>query len=206
MNMLFGVIFAISSVILLFSSPETFLSTLIDGSSFAASVCISLIATYAVWLGVMQLWKDSGLSRKISKLLRPATKKLFLTDDDETLDNVCMNLSVNLLGISGAATAYGVRAAQLLDKSSESEYASAMLFILNATSIQLIPTSIIVMRVSLGSIAPADILLPTLLATTFSTLLGALLCRILIPPKRKKAVCSIRENRAFFKKTKGAGI
>ena len=204
--MLFGVIFAISSVILLFSSPETFLSTLIDGSSFAASVCISLIATYAVWLGVMQLWKDSGLSRKISKLLRPATKKLFLTDNEDTLDNVCMNLSVNLLGISGAATAYGVRAAQLLDKSSESEYASAMLFILNATSIQLIPTSIIVMRVSLGSIAPADILLPTFIATTFSTLLGAVLCRILIPPKSKKAVRSIRENRTFFKKMKGAGI
>ena len=94
---------------------------------------------------------------------------------------------------------YGVRAANLLDKTEHAEYASAMFFILNATSIQLIPTSIISVRMALGSAAPADIALPTLIATVFSTLLGAMLCRIFIPPKKA-------ENTAFFLKRKGAGI
>jgi spore maturation protein A len=74
-----------------------------------------------------------------------------------------------------------------------------MFFILNATSIQLIPTSIISVRMALGSVAPADVALPTLIATVFSTLLGAVLCRIFIPPKKAKKT-------AFMLKKKGAGI
>lgn len=203
MNALFGIIFLIANVFLLFLNPENFLSTLIDGASFAATVCVSLVATYSVWLGLIQVWKDSGVSRAVSKLLRPLAKKLFRTQDEETLDNVCMNLSVNLLGISGAATPYGIRSAQLLAKSEESEYASAMFFILNATSIQLIPTSIIAMRTSMGSAAPADILLPTLLTTAFSTLLGALLCRLLIPLKKKKSVLAQSRGYGYLQKTRG---
>ena len=131
------------------------------------------------------MWKESGITRKISKLLKPLAKKLFKTNDSETLDCVCMNMSVNLLGISGAATPYGIRGAQLLDKSPNAEYASAMLFVLNATSLQLIPTSIIGVRVSLGSIAPTDIVVPTLITTLLSTLIGVLLTRLLIPPTKK---------------------
>lgn len=199
MNVIFAVIFIAAAAILLFLEPENFLSALLSGAGKSATLCISLIATYAVWMGLMKVWEDSGISRGVSRLLKPVAKKLFKTEHEETLDAVCMNLSVNLLGISGAATPYGVRAANLLDKTEHAEYASAMFFILNATSIQLIPTSIISVRMALGSAAPADIALPTLIATVFSTLLGAVLCRIFIPPKKA-------ENTAFFLKTKGAGI
>ena len=138
------------------------------------------------WLGLMEVWKQSGITRKISKLLKPFAKKLFKTDDSETLDCICMNMSVNLLGISGAATPYGIRGAKLLDKSQNAEYASCMLFVLNATSLQLIPTSIIGVRVALGSISPTDIVIPTLITTLFSTAIGVLLTRLLIAPKKQK--------------------
>ncbi len=202
MNALFALVFILSTAILLILSPDTFLSTLLLGASKSAALCLSLLATYSVWLGLMRVWEDSGISRGVSKKLRPLARKLFKTDDRETLDAVCMNLSVNLLGISGAATPYGIRAAQLLDKSSEAEYASSMLFVLNATSIQLIPTSIIGVRVALGSASPADILIPTLLTTAFSTIIGVVLTRLLIPPKR-----SVKQRKtadAFLQK-KGAG-
>lgn len=186
MNALFAIVFIISNAILLFLDPESFLPALLDGAQKAATLCLSLVATYSVWLGLMEVWKRSGVTRVVSRFLKPIAKRLFKTEDPETLDCVCMNLSVNLLGVSGAATPYGIRSAQLLDRSEEGEYASCMLFVLNATSIQLIPTSIIGIRVALGSAMPADIIAPTLITTVFSTVLGVILTRLLIPPKSAK--------------------
>lgn len=201
MNIIFSVIFIACTVILLVLSPQTFLSTLLDGASKSGALCLSLVATYAVWLGLMQVWKDSGLTNGVSRLLRPLSKKLFQTDDEQTLNAINMNLSVNLLGISGAGTPYGIESAKLLDKTENAEYSSAMFFVLNATSIQLIPTSIIGVRVAMQSADPLNILLPTVLTSLFSTLLGAALVRIFVPPKRKaeKTV----KNRAKIRKTKG---
>ncbi len=176
----------LSTLILLFLSPETFLAALVDGAGRSGTICLSLLATYSVWLGLMKVWEDSGVSRGVSKLLKPLARRLFRTDEEQTLNALSMSLSVNLLGISGAATPYGIQAANLLDKTPDAEYSSAMLFVLNATSIQLIPTSIIGVRVAMQSAAPMDIVIPTLLTTAFSTLLGVLLTRLLIPPKTKR--------------------
>ena len=202
MNALFSIVFLLCTAVLLLLSPENFLSTLSDGASKSAALCFSLISTYAVWLGLMNVWKDCGITRALSRFLRPITRRLFKTDDNETLDAVCMNVSVNLLGISGAATAYGVKAASLLDKSDEAEYSSSMLFILSATSLQILPTSMIGLRTALGSASPANILLPTLISSAFSTLLGVVLVRLFIPPKRKKTL-ALRWERT---KIQGAGI
>lgn len=195
MNILFTCIFLLSTLILLFISPENFLSALLDGASKSGSICLSLLATYSVWLGLMKVWEDSGVSKGVSKLLKPLAKKLFKTEDAQTLDAISMNLSVNLLGISGAATPYGMKAAQLLDKSPHAEYSSSMLFVLNATSIQLIPTSIIGVRVAMHSVAPTDIVIPTLITTLFSTLLAVLLTRVCIPPKKARKADFIRHGK-----------
>ncbi len=204
--MIFSLVFILTAIIALTSVPDLFLSTVLDGASKSAALCFSLIATYAVWLGLMNVWKDSGLTNVISKALKPLSRKVFKTDDRETLDCLSMNLSVNLLGISGAATPYGIRAAQLLDKSDTSEYSSAMFFVVNATSIQLIPTSIIGVRVALGSIAPASIVLPTVLCSCFSTLLAMALVRVCIPPKPIISPPSKAENGKAFSKRVGAGM
>ena len=182
MNILFPILFLLCNLLLLFFAPENFLGALLQGASKSASLCLSLLSSYAVWLGLMRLWEESGVSRKIAKLFRPFTKKLFRTDNQQALDAICMNLSVNLLGISGAATPYGIRAANLLDKTKNAEFSSAMLFVVNATSIQLIPTSIIGIRTALGSSAPADILLPTLISTAFSTLFAVGLLFLIFAP------------------------
>ena len=186
MNILFSGVLLLCSIIILIQSPENFLAALLDGGSRAATLCVSLIATYCVWMGLIQVWEDSGVTRGISKLLRPLAKKLFKTDDKDALDAVCMNLSVNLLGVSGAATPYGVKAAKLLDRSENAEYASAMFFVLNATSLQLVPTSLIAVRVSMHSLSPADIVLPTLFTTLFSTLFAAFLVWAILRPKKQE--------------------
>jgi len=205
MNLLFATIFLISTFLLLCTSPESFLAALLDGAGKGATVSVSLIATYSVWLGLMRVWEDSGLARHVARLTKPLARRLFKTEDEETLQALSMNLSVNLLGISGAATPYGIKAAQLLDKAENAEYASSMLFVLNATSLQLIPTSIIAVRVAMHSAAPNNIVIPTILATALSTLLGVILTRVFIPPKK-----TLKRQNDFFSpqkqlKIKGAG-
>lgn len=182
MNAIFTSIFFICTLLLLCLSPEQFLAALLDGAGKGATVCVSLVATYSVWLGLMHVWEDSGLARALSRLTKPLAKRLFRTEDEETLQVVSMNLSVNILGISGAATPYGIRAAKLFDNSPNAEYSSAMLFVLNATSLQLIPTSIIGVRVAMGSASPNFVIIPTLLASLLTTILAVTLTRLFIPP------------------------
>lgn len=162
MNAVFAAIFILSAAVLLVVDPSGFLPALLDGATRSATLSLSLLATYAAWLGLMKLWEESGVARGISKLLKPLCRKLFKTEDEEALSAIGMNLSANLLGIGGAATPYGIRAATLLDKSKNARYSSSMLFVINATSLQLIPTSVVAFRIAAGSASAADIILPTM--------------------------------------------
>ena len=184
MNLIFSLIFLICTFLLLCVSPDNFLKAMLDGASRAAALSVSLIATYSVWMGLMRVWEKSGVSRGVSKLLKPLARRILKTDDEESLNAACMNLSVNVLGISGAATPYGVKTAQLLDKTENAEFSSAMFFVLNATSLQLLPTSLVAVRVAMGSGAPTDIILPTLFTSIFSTVLGVVLVFAFIQPKK----------------------
>lgn len=203
MNILFTLVFLVCTFLLLCTSPDTFLSALLEGAGKGATVSVSLIATYCVWLGLMRVWEDSGVARGISKLLKPLLKRLFKTEDEEALQAISMNTSVNLLGISGAATPYGIKAANLLDKTENAEYSSAMLFVLNATSLQLIPTSIVAVRVAMNSASPNDIVIPTLLATLLSTVIAVVLTKVFIRPK---AAAPTPLKAARLQQTQGVGI
>ena len=205
MNVLFALLFLSCTLLLLFLSPESFLPALLDGASKGATVCVSLIATYSVWLGLMRLWEDCGISRMVSKLLKPIAKRIFKTEDEEALTAISMNLSVNMLGISGAATPYGIQAANLLDKTKNAEYSSAMLFVLNATSLQIFPSSMIAVRVAMHSSNPTDIIIPTLLTTLFSTLLGGFLTWLFLRPKQEQTPSFFAQNSLKKAKTTGAG-
>lgn len=207
MNLIFCSLFILCALVLLFIDPSSFLSTLLDGASKSATTCVALVSTYAVWLGLMRVWEDSGVTKYISKVLKPLCRKLFKTNDEETLAALSMNLSANCLGLAGVATPYGIKAANLLDKQPNAEYSSAMLFVLAATSIQIIPTSMIGVRTAMGSLAPSDIVLPTLLTTAFSTLLGVLLTMLFLRPKKARIKAGQPSRVSpLSKKTTKAGI
>lgn len=172
MNAIFSYTFIVATVVLLLTNPDLFLKSALRGAEKAGSVCLAMLSAYALWLGLISVWEKSGVSQKISKLLAPIVKKLFKTKDEPTVSAISMNLAVNLLGIGGAGTPYGVKACRLLDKSEHAEYSSAMFFVVNATSVQLLPTAIVGVRASMGSIAASDIILPSILASAISTLVG----------------------------------
>ena len=201
MNILFTLLFLLCTFLLLCVSPDNFLPSLLEGASRGASISVALIANYSIWMGLMRVWEDSGVARSASKLLRPLVKRVFKTEHEEALQTISMNLSVTLLGISGAATPYGIRSANLLDQTENAEYASAMLFVLNATSLQLIPTSIVSVRVGMLSANPYDIILPTLFASLLSTIIGVTLTRLFIRPKMEE-----KQPYVFLKKEKTRGV
>lgn len=172
MNLIFTVIFVLSAAVLLFTAPADFLPALLDGGMNAAKTCLTLFCIYVVWMGLSAVAEDARLTQKAAKLLSKPCGKLFKTQSPAALENITMNISCNLLGIGGAATPYGVKAVDALE-SEGNEYAQNLLFIINATSIQLIPTTVIALRAAAGSLAPHDIAVPSLIATAVSTFIGA---------------------------------
>ena len=125
-------------------------------------------------MGLSRLAEKSGLSKHAAKALKPLSRRLFKTENEAALENLAMNLSCNLLGIGGAATPYAVKAIGELEKD-KNERAQKLLFVINATSVQLIPSTVIALRTSAGSAAAFDIFLPSLICTAFSTAVAVIL-------------------------------
>ena len=185
MNGIFAVVFLISCVLFLFLNPDGFLPAMLSGGQKAATLSLALLAVYCVWLGFFKVMEKSGLSEKLARLFRPAARRLFRSDDHEAVYLASCNLSANLLGLPGAPTPLGVKATERFC-ASRNTYAANMLFVLNATSLQLLPTTVIALRAAAGSASAADIVLPTLIATLLSTIIGILLVRLTAIRKKRR--------------------
>ncbi len=171
---------------LVWTNPSSVMSEMIGASSEALKLCLELCAIYAVWLGVLELVDKSGLGQKLAKLLHPVIKKLFKIDSPEIERMIALNMSANMLGLGNAATPAGIKAMKALDDGSGiANTAMIMLIVLNATSIQLLPTTVIGLRASAGSSSPSDIILPTLIATTITSILGIILVKSISKFKEK---------------------
>lgn len=187
MNIFWTMMMLGSMLVLLIINPSAVLSEMLGASADALKLCIELCAVYAVWMGLIELVDASGLSEKLAKLLRPLIKKIFKIEDKETQKLIAMNVSANMLGIGNAATPLGIKAMQALDdKSGKANFAMIMLIVVNATSIQLLPTTVIGLRASAGSANPADIIIPTLIVTFCTTILGIFLVHQIDKLKRRK--------------------
>lgn len=168
---------------LIFNTPDNVLKSLTLSSENALTLLFKLLGIYAIWLGLLEIVDKSGLGVKLSLLLSPLTNWLFGKTNSKTRTLITMNLSTNMLGLGNACTPMGIKAMQELDKQNNSNRAThsmIMLMIINATSIQLLPTTVISLRSAFGSIAPSNIIFPSLLATFASTLFGVLGVKLMI--------------------------
>lgn len=187
MNIFWTIMMLASILVLLITNPSAVLSEMIGASATAFELCIELCAVYAIWLGLVELVEVSGLGEKLAKALSPFIKKIFKVDCKETQKIIALNLSANMLGIGNASTPLGIKAMKKLDDGSgKANFSMIMLIVINATSIQLLPTTVIGLRASAGSTTPTDIILPTLIATTITTLCGIFLVHT-IDKFRKRA-------------------
>lgn len=143
-------------------------------------VVCDLAGIIILWLGIAKIAERSGLLAAVTRLLSPAVR-LFspgVPPGHPALGAILLNLSANLFGFGSAATPLGLKAMGELQKLNRSERASAAmctLLAINTSSITLIPSTVIALRVSAGSVHPAEILGPTIFATGVSTFTALLL-------------------------------
>ena len=134
------------------------------------------------------MMQATALDKKLSKLLRPLIKRLFKKESDETYGWISINLAANMLGMGGVATPAGIKAMQSMSLEGQTVASPNMilLLIINATSIQLIPATVIAIRATAGSTDASSIFLPTLISTAVSTISGIILCKVFSLTDSKK--------------------
>ncbi|PLR76361.1 spore maturation protein [Bacillus sp. V3-13] len=150
------------------------------GAKEAVTLCIGLISILVFWLGMMKIAEDAGLLTKLSLLFRPVVKKLFpeVPADHPALGYILSNMMANMFGLGNAATPLGIKAMEQLKElngGKNSASRSMITFLaINTSSITLIPTTVIAIRMNYDSASPTDIVAPTLLASICSAI-GAIL-------------------------------
>lgn len=154
------------------------------GASNAVTLFITLLGSICLWNGVMKIADASGVTKGLALLLSPVTKRLFpdLKPDSSGMKAVSMNIAANFLGLGNAATPFGLAAMKEMAKHAREKGVAtdsmAMFIVVNTASLQLIPTTIAVIRLKYGSSAPFDILPCVWLASVVTLLCGILLARI----------------------------
>ena len=184
MNLPFVFMILLSAVLLLCKDPSLLLPALTEGGTKAVELSLKLLAIYAVWMGVLELCEASGASRLLSRALKPVIRLLYGKLPTTTAEYLSVNMAANLLGMGNAATPAAISAVRLMEhKDGRASFAMVMLVVINATSLQLIPTTVISLRQAFYSASAADILLPTLISSGAATALGIILTLLLC--KRK---------------------
>ena len=170
---------------LFFGKAEIISKAIIDSSSSTVNLTLGLLGIISLWSGIMKIAEKSGLTEKISRVLLPILKVLFkdAAKDEKTLGAIVMNLSANIMGLSNAATPFGIKAMERLQElNNHGDTASndmALFLVLNAACIQLIPTTVISLRAVEGSNNAAIIIVPVIITTSIAAMVGIICCKIL---------------------------
>lgn len=151
-----------------------------DMAKVSFDICLKLAGVLTLWLGIMKVGEKGGAVAMLAWLVRPFFHRLFpeVPRDHPVYGSMILNFSANMLGLDNAATPFGLKAMQQLqDLNPEKDTASnaqIMFLVLNTSGLTLIPVAILAYRSQAGAANPADVFLPILLTTFFSTIVGLL--------------------------------
>ncbi|MGM0369072.1 MAG: nucleoside recognition domain-containing protein [Bacillota bacterium] len=165
---------------------EELSTAILESGEESVMMVIKLIGPMSLWLGIMKLAEELGLVEVLAKLFKPIAKLLFpkVPDDHPVLGSIMMNFSANLLGLGNSATPLGIKAMnQLQELNSNSQTASDAMctfLVINTSSLTLIPSTILALRVSANSNEVTSIIGTTLFATCCSTIIGIIVNKLLI--------------------------
>ncbi len=169
----FGIIL-ISVVVGAFTGKiEAVTEAAIESAETAVELALGFIGIMALWLGIMKIAEESGLVELIAKVVRPITVRLFpdVPPDHPAIGSIVLNMAANILGLGNAATPLGLKAMQELQeinpKKDTATNAMCTFLAINTSSVQLILPATVV---GLMGVYSSQIFLPTILATTLSTI------------------------------------
>lgn len=179
MNLIWLVIIAFSIIYGILTGRGAELSNVIlDIPKEAFNLLITMITAACFWSGMMKVMESVGIVDFIAKKIRPLFKLIMPNlKDEQTLNYVSMNIAANIFGLGYAATPSGLKAVkrmQELNENDKNEATDEMVtfLVLNTAGVTLIPTSVMAIRASLGSVNPADMLIYPIIATLLSCVSG----------------------------------
>ena len=151
-------------------------SAIFDSGLHTVNLCFGLLGSICLWNGIMKIALETPLIEKLIKFLKPFISFIFpeIKDDKKISKEISINIASNILGLGNASTPLGLKAMNSMQEKNPAKdtlsNAMAMFLLINTASIQIIPTTIISIRSSLGSKDPTKILLAVWFSTTISFL------------------------------------
>lgn len=170
---------------------------MLDAGKEAVDLCLVMAGVTAMWVGIMRIAEESGLIERMAEKMNPILDFLFpdLPSDHVSRKDISMNMIANVLGLSWAATPAGLKAMEglaeleeerrkgnapgIVRKKGIASNEMCTFLIINISSLQLIPVNIIAYRSQYGSVNPAIIVGPAILATTVNTIIAVIFCKIM---------------------------
>lgn len=187
LNLVWPIFIIISIIFAFFSgSIQQLNNSIFESTKIAVDLCITLLGTICLWNGIMQIASKTSCMEKITKFLRPIMKLLFpkMKKDSKIYQEISMNMVANILGLGNAATPLGIKAMKSMQDENKDKKTltneMAIFIVLNTASIQIIPTTVIAIRNSLGSQNPTGIIFPVWIATACAATAGIVATKIFI--------------------------
>lgn len=165
---------------------ENINNCIFESAENAVKLTLTLLGATCLWSGIMEIASKTDIIKYLSAILQPIIKKIFynLDSNKKSYNNIIMNIIANILGLGNAATPLGLKAMGELQKENANKDELSdnmmMLIVLNTASLQVIPTTVIVVRKSLGSNNPTQIIFPVWIATVCAAVVGILVAKIII--------------------------
>jgi spore maturation protein SpmA len=186
LNGIFVGLIVISVLVAAFTGrmPEVMQAS-IDSAKAAITVAISLLGMMALWLGLMRVLRDAGFMSALARGLAPVMRRLFpdVPADHPAMGAMIMNMAANMLGLGNAATPFGLKAMQELERLNPhpgvATNSMALFLAINTSGVAVMPLGVIAVRAGLGSLDAAGIFVPTVLATLCSTVIGVSIAKLL---------------------------
>lgn len=160
----------------------------LDSAGEAISLCITMAGVMALWMGIMEIAQKAGLIQKMTKGIGPFLKFMFprIPENHPSLGYIATNIIANVMGLGWACTPAGLKAMEALarleeERGNKGHVASnemCVFLVLNISSLQLIPVNMIAYRSQYGSLDPACIIAPAIVATLLSTVVAILYCKL----------------------------
>lgn len=192
LNYIWPILILISFIYAIFSGNiQNLNSSIFESLESVITLSMTLVGTMCLWCGLMEIVKNTSLMKKLIKILRPILNWLFpeSKNNEEAMKNISMNTISNILGLGNASTPAGIKAMESLQKENTNKQrlsnSMLMLIVLNTTSIELIPTTVIAIRTSLNAQNPTDIIIPIWISTIIGTLVGIISTKVLIKRSQK---------------------
>ncbi|MCU9602555.1 nucleoside recognition domain-containing protein [Pallidibacillus thermolactis] len=184
-----GIVFAMFN-----GTMEEVNKAVFQGAQEAVTLCIGFISVLVFWLGLMRIAQTSGLLDKLAYLFKPLVKKIFpdIPSDHPALGYILSNMMANMFGLGNAATPLGIKAMEQLKMlnggKNEASRSMVTFLVINTSSITIIPTTVLAIRMNYDSVSPAEIVLPTIIASLFATICAILIDRYIYNRKNRNRV------------------